>query len=198
MKNRILYPFLTLLLFSNVSGMAQVREKESVRDAGFLVMLTPQYLTIKQLRIEFDQKITGQHWLTLAPHYVQNHQRYQTHSGFGLVATYKFFLGDSPSYLGGGGQFTYHTFENYAKDAVSQLDMWLYQTKTTQYGINAVAGYYARILPHILADFYAGVGYRFASTKSTDGIKHSFGNSFFDYDKTGLLIVFGVRVGVML
>ena len=195
MKNRILYSILAFLLLSNVSGMAQIRLTETIHDGKTLIMMTPQYLMVNQLRLEIDRKISDRHWITVAPHYVQDFQQYQTHSGFGLVATYKFLYGKS-SYFGAGAQFTNHTFDNYAKDG--ELDLWLYQTKITQYGLNATVGHYFRLASHLFGDIYGGIGYRFSNTTSSDGIMHSFDNPFFSINYSGPMIVVGVRVGVML
>jgi hypothetical protein len=197
MKNRVLYGILVFLLFPNVSGMAQIRVRENIQDGKTLIMLTPQYLRVDQLRIEIDRRIADRHWITLAPHYVQNFQQYQTHSGFGLVATYKFFFGTS-SYLGGGLQFTHHTINNYARDEYINMDeVWLYKTDITQYGINAIVGRYVRLLPHLFGDIYGGFGYRYSETKSSDGINH-FGKGLLSPNYTGLTLVLGVRIGIML
>ena len=195
---RMSYYIFAFLLFSAVSGMSQVRLKEGLEDGKTLVMLTPQYLLIDEIRIEFDRKISGRHWVTLAPHYVQDIERYHAHQGFGLVATYKFLFKNYLTYLGGGAQFTHHIFDNSALDNRSGQDLWLYKAQTTRFGVNMVAGRYVRFFPYLFGDFYAGVGYRFATTTSTDGIPHSFRNNFFKYEGKGLTIVFGARVGLML
>jgi hypothetical protein len=162
-------------------------------------MLTPQYLLIDQLRIELDKRISHGRWITLAPHYVQNNRRYQTHSGFGLVAAYKYYFGDSQWYLSAGAQFTHHSLDNYVKDVEEKLDdFWLYQTKITQYGLNATGGYCFRMQNHLFGDIYGGIGYRFSTMNSSDGISRSFSNRFFELNHTGLVVVFGVRFGVVL
>ena len=222
MRNRFLYStILACLLLPNVGVWAQsssenrkiwdyergkppaqtssIVMEEKIHDGKMLVMMTPQFLLIDQLRIEIDRKIKHRHWISFAPHYVQDHKPFQTHRGLGLGATYKWFVGmESPVYIGGGLQFTRHTLENSGFDDVSKMDMWLYNTNITQYGINAVAGRYIRFFPHIFGDIYAGVGYRFSTTNTTDGKPHEFHNRFFNLAQTGFTIVVGVRFGILL
>ena len=198
MKNRILYGILVFLLLPNVSGKAQVRVSENFRDGKTLIMLTPQYLMIDQLRIEIDKRIAKQHWITFAPHYVQNHQRLKTHSGFGLAATYKFFFKESSTYIGAGAQFTHHIFNNHAWDISSESELWMFQTKITEYGANAIVGHYIRFFPHLYGDFYAGLGYRLSSTTSSDDIQHAFSNDFFTYGQKGFRVIVGFRIGILL
>jgi hypothetical protein len=174
-----------------------VRLTESIHDGKSTVMLSPQYLSINQLRIEFDQKITEGHWITLAPHYVQDMQQYKEQNGFGLVATYKYFLRKTPLYFGVGGQFTQNTYENYAFDNTSKTKLWMYQSKALQYGPNILSGSYFRVYPYLFIDLYYGLGYRFTKLSSSDGLDH-FDRSFLGYDYSGVALLFGVRIGVML
>jgi hypothetical protein len=250
--------FLAFLLLPNISGMAQsawdrqtnTREREqlfgssgrglppaqtstivldeTIHDGKYLIMLTPQYLWVNQLRIEIDRKIAHRHWVSFAPHYIQNNQQFQTHWGFGLGATYKWFVDDeSPVYIGAGLQFTRHTFENYGVDSILKAPdrpfdkeekiMWLYKTNVAQFGVNLIVGRYIRFTNHIYADIYAGFGYRMSSTRSTDDIPHEFTTSIFttpdvfilgplrnqslfeyNYANQGLVFVAGVRFGIML
>jgi len=198
MKNRILYALLAFLLFPTGSGVAQVRLRETLQDGKTLIMLTPQYLGINQLRIEVDRKMAPQHWMTFAPHYVQNLQPYQTHSGFGLVATYKFLFAGS-FYVGGGAQFTHHMLNNYTKDDLyTDADLWLYKTNVTQYGMNAVLGRYIKLYSYLFGDIYGGIGYRFSGARSSDELEHPSGVGFLGYDYVGLTCVVGIRLGIML
>jgi hypothetical protein len=173
---------------------------ESIHDGKTLVMLTPQFLMIDQLRIEIDRRIAPRHWVTFSPHYIQNNVDYQTHWGLGLGATYKWFIADdSPVYVGGGLQFTHHVLNNSALDDVSETDIWLYRTNITQYGVNVITGRYIRFTNNLYGDIYGGFGYRMSSTKSTDDwTTQEFRNRFFNLAQTGLTVVIGVRVGIML
>jgi hypothetical protein len=136
----------------------------------------------------------------VTPHYVQNFRdEYHSHWGFGLAATYKWFVGnESPIYLGAGIQFTRHNLKNSGFDDLLEADKWLYTTDIAQYGVNLVMGRYFRIFPFLFGDIYGGFGYRYSITNTTDGKPHSFSNNFFDLDRTGLTVVVGIRVGVML
>ncbi|MDR1950662.1 MAG: hypothetical protein LBP96_00350 [Bacteroidales bacterium] len=193
-------------------------EDETIHDGKTLVMLTPQFLYVKQLRIEIDKKIAHRHWLSFSPHYVQYNQEYQTHWGFGTGATYKYFINEeSPVYVGGGLQFTHHVFENSGFDDLPQADEWLYKTNITQYGINAIIGSYIRFTNRIYGDIYAGFGYRMSSTKTTDDVPHEFSTLIFtmpdsfifgpfrnkslfshNHAYQGPVFVFGIRFGIML
>jgi len=198
MKNRILYALLAFLLFPTGSGVAQIRLKETLQDGKTLVMLTPQYLRVNQFRVEVDRKITTRHWMTFAPHYVQNFQPYQMHSGFGLVATYKFLLGNT-FYIGSGLQFTHHILNNYTKDDLyTDSDLWIYKTNVTQYGMNAVLGRYYKLYTYLFGDIYGGIGYRFSGVRSSDGFDHPSEVGFLGYDYAGWTIVVGMRIGIML
>jgi len=198
MKNRFLYCILAFLMLPNVSATAQVRLMETVHDGKTLVMFTPQYLMINQLRIEIDRRLADRHWIVFAPHYIQNFQQYQRHSGLGLSVMYRFFLENSSSYIGFGPQITQHTFNNYAKDNFTQSDLWLYRTNIAQYGFNAIVGSYFRLHPHLFGDIYGGLGYRFSKSVSTDGLDHSFSNGYFSHAHTGLMVMLGIRIGIML
>jgi hypothetical protein len=225
MKKRISYSlFFAFLLFLNFSGKAQSRtanfnnsergsppaqtstivNDNAIHDGKTMVMFTPQFLMIDQIRIEIDRRIAHRHWLSLAPHYVQNNSHYQTHWGLGTVATYRWFVGrESPVYIGGGLQFTHHLLENSAYDDLSQADMQLYKTNITQFGINAIIGNYMRFYEHIYGDIYGGVGYRLSQNNSTDGKPHAFrngpiNNRIFDLGYEGWMLVIGIRVGIML
>jgi len=214
MKKRFLYNlFLASLLFSNVSGMAQsdfVRGQppaqtstvilaDNIHDGRTMIMFTPQFLMIDQFRIEIDRRLFDRHWISLAPHYVQKNTEFQTHWGIGLGATYRWFTSpESSTYYGIGFQFTHHNLENSAFDDQSERNLWLYQTKITQYGANAIVGRYIRFFPHIYGDIYGGIGYRLSQTSTSDGIHHAFKNRFFDLAYEGWMVVLGVRIGIML
>ncbi len=198
MKKRILYSLIILFCLPSVSGMAQIRVKETIHDAKSLVMLTPQYIFVKQLRLEYDRKIIGRHWVTLAPHYVQDIEPYEKHQGFGLVATYKYVLRNSSTYFGGGAQITNHTINSSAFDDASHADLWLLESKVKQYGFNIIAGRYIRLYPSLFGDIYGGFGYRISKTTSSDGTINDFGSGFLDFGYSGFMIVIGARLGIML
>jgi hypothetical protein len=214
MKNQISYNiFFAVLLFSTTSGMAQLsserglpprqtsvtREADNIHDGKTTIMLSPQFVWIDQIRIEIDRRIKHGHWISFAPHYVQNNIEYQTHWGFGLASTYRWFTGiGSTTYIGAGLQFTHHVLENSGFDVLSKTDMWLYRTNITQGGINAITGQYFRILPNIYCDIHVGIGYRLSSTKTSDGKPHEFRNRYFNLAHQGFVFVFGVRFGIML
>lgn len=198
MKLRFFIVFITVLGVTTNFVTAQNRIKENLLDGRSFVMLTPQYLAVKQFRVELDRKLIGRHWISFAPHYIQDIQQFQEHQGFGLAATYKYFLKNTNSYFGGGLQFTHHTHNHYALDQEGNTDMWMFRSTVTQYGINAVSGHYFRIYPFLFGDIYYGVGYRLANTKTSDGLFHDYNNSFFDSNYKGFMLVVGFRIGVML
>ena len=213
MKNRILHSIiLVFLCLPSTSGIAQpfserglfppqtsVQVLDNIHDGKTMVMLVPQFVLIDQIRIEIDRRIKYRHWISYAPHYVQNNSEFQTHWGAGLGATYKWFIApESPIYIGGGLQFTHHALENWAFDDLSRSRIWLYKTDITQYGINAIAGQYIRFFPRVYGDIYVGLGYRFSTTTTSDGKPHEFYNGFFNLGYQGVMFVFGLRVGIML
>jgi hypothetical protein len=214
MKKRILYSLsFALLLIPNISGMAQffherglpprqtsaINLEDDIHDGRTMVMLTPQFLLVDQIRIEIDRRLLHRHWISFAPHYVQNHTEFQTHWGFGLATTYKWFMGEeSPVYIGGGLQFTRHNLENSALDDLTQLTDLLYSTNIMQYGVNMVFGRYIRLFPHVYGDIYGGLGYRFSQTTTSDGVPHAFRNRVFDLGYEGWILVVGIRFGIML
>lgn len=197
MKRSILYSLLGVIFigFTN-SLIAQRRVIETVQDGNTLIMLTPQYLFVDQFRVEIDKKIGG-HYATFAPHYVQNVERYRTHHGFGLMIAYKYFLKKS-LYISAGFQSTAHFFASSAKDDLTSRDLQLYRSTILQYGPNFTMGSYFRLFPNFFGDLYGGFGYRLIRESSDDQLNHTYGDLRLDAEYRGLMIVMGIRFGVML
>jgi len=210
-----------VLLFSSISASAQITQRGGIRkferqhlqppanlgEGRTLIMLSPQFLWIDQFRVEVDRRINDRQWLTLAPHYVQRHSEFQSHWGFGLAATYRFFRDfESQFYVGAGLQFTHHILENTARDAHTNSAYFpMYRTNITQYGINFIMGRYFKLAPNIFTDIYIGIGYRLSHKRVNHtadelsvGAPTSFRNRFFYLDYQGFMILLGIRFGIML
>jgi len=228
MKNPILHSIVFIvLLFPSMSGMAQFITRageptfershlpppKDIHEGRTLIMLTPQFVLVDQIRIEIDRRIRDRHWISFAPHYIQNNTEFQTHWGFGLGTMYRWFRYEgSSSYFGAGLQFTHHILENTARDEFTHTDyLWLYRANITQYGINLIIGRYIQLAPNIFSDIYVGIGYRISHVRTQTiedelsvGTPTSFrnprfsNNRFLAHDYQGLMLVFGVRFGIML
>ncbi len=196
MKSKIIYGFFAFLLLATTPAIAQRRLIETRHEGKTWVMLTPQYVFIKQFRVEIDKKIADQ-WFTFAPHYVQNIEQYRKHHGFGLVLSYKYFW-KTAFYSSIGIQATQHRYKSWARDPMFHRDLDMYDSSVLQYGANLTSGVYFRMAPHLFGDIYGGFGYRLLNETSTDDINHSYGSGILSSEYKGLTLVIGIRVGIML
>lgn len=166
------------------------------------------YMFNAGIRIDYDRRIGPYSWLSLGPQFYQrdggpsqfpyiNEYDFRQITGYGLNAETRIYLQKpylpAGSYLSGGMLFQqfFAVFpDEYGMD---------YKQQNVKLGLNAMLGMQTFAKDFVFVDMYSGLGLRHSFYFTEEGkAKHYMGRNPWMYGFSGVVLLFGIRVGLLL
>jgi hypothetical protein len=203
------YFLFSIILITILTANKAEAQSDSIKNH---LMFVPHYLGFNGIRIDYERKISSNHWIQLSPElyfkeksadsdYEEDSPFFETSStlrklvGVGVNAYHKIYLGISyrkpGAYISYGASAGYFEIE-YAND---------YGSGTTSFnafpkiGGDVIIGYDIGFNKNlIMIGFYTGLGFRYSFTDD-DQIKKNFTRNMYDYAYSGNIFLIGIRIG---
>ena len=175
-------------------------------ESRHMISFVPQYLLNNGLRVDYDIRISGQHWLQFSPmvfyreNKTVNNERYydlNRLSGAGIHAYHRFYpqkgFGHSNFYFSYGIAYqNYHILY----DTTEERDRVERYSRINKYGADVIIGAYTHLQNNFILDFYAGLGLRHATLSSNAENPEEYKGMYFEYGYSGNIMLLGVRIGL--
>lgn len=189
---------ISLILFQSINAQEE--------ETSFNEVLTfhPFHLVNSGIRIDYDRKIAGNHWIQICPQFYAAEQNesndyrgYNELMGVGFSLYHRVYLGNKAPSL--GTYFSYgatisHFNMKYDEPTSSRTNATS-ETNINKFGGDIVVGYQLKAFERLIIDVYAGLGSRYADKKFTGPTQKEFNRYLYDYGYTGNVILGGVRIG---
>lgn len=176
----------------------------------------PIYMVNNGIRLNFDVHIKNNHWIEASPLFYSaykgnSNSRYETLLGGGIDISHRILLEKdyNTPYFAYGFTAQYYKL-NYSDNVwitynENDLEYMVYDDMDVDHSIlkigpYAVIGYQTLFSKMVIIDIYAGLGirksYHFSNT-SIIGFENNFNSYYGDFGYTGVMIVAGLKIGIL-
>jgi hypothetical protein len=209
-----------LLLFCIFGGaLCHAQEDNQEERKTFVFSHVPQQIFNNALRFEIDIPRNDHNWITLAPEFyfrdedfedAFDHPDYNTLIGGGIEVFFRKYIQPSSHgegfYIayGGGYRFLKINTNNYLWEETPENDLNWYRRSPANYDINyhgltakCFGGYQMKFFDYLTGDLFIGLGMRYSIEDAPEGNFLRFNENINDYGYRGLMLVGGVRFGIM-
>lgn len=176
----------------------------------------PFYMVNNGIRLNFDKHLKNNHWIEASPLFYSaykgnSNSRYETLLGGGIDVSHRILLEKdyNTPYFAYGLSVQYYKL-NYSDNVwmtfnEDNLEYMIYDDMEVDHSIlkigpYAVIGYQSLLSKMVVIDIYAGLGFRKSyhySNTSIIGFENNFNSYYGDYGYTGVMIVAGLKIGIL-
>ncbi len=220
---KILSILITGILLVNITNAQDVEYKpKQIAPAKLTLTFEPGYLFMSGLKLNLSYNAGKGNWITLSPvfygamrdtsNYIYEGDRsYHKLLGYGIELGHKVFLfHDIYGERAKGFYFKYdfkYTYFNIKKNVYAQFEnpdnSYSYRdgeenSKIGKVGGDIILGFQLSVKEKLFFDFYTGVGIRYSTFSSNTKKAYRYNTNVWDFGYTGIVPVFGVRIGVGL
>ncbi|MBS4012294.1 MAG: hypothetical protein KGZ97_00855 [Bacteroidetes bacterium] len=182
----------------------EVAEEKEVLLESKILSIVPQYFFASGLRVDFDIKITNNHWIQTAPViYVGSKmlliRDYTNAAGVGLSVYHRYYpglgYGSIPVYVAWGPGYQYTNVEYKETSGMLYLKR---NSKIHKAALDFTIGVYSGAGKTVVFDFYMGMGIRHSFINSDGSNPKKFNDFYYDYGYSGTILLLGARIGLPL
>jgi hypothetical protein len=211
------YLFLIVIILSG--GFCRAQETNLEEQKSLAISAVPQQILNNAVRFEIDFRRAGHNWITLAPEFyfrdedfedAFDHPEYNTLVGAGIEVFFRKYIQPSSHgegfYIayGGGYRFLKINTDNYLwKKTPNNGIQWYHQNLQNYdihyHGLSAkcFGGYQMKFFDYLTGDLFMGLGMRYSIEDAPEGNFLRFNENVNDYGYRGLMLVGGLRMGIM-
>lgn len=203
----LLTALLLLMLHAMPTKAQENQISEPLPYPESIISIVPQYLVMNGIRIDYDKRIGGQHWLQIAPQFYLSEKKpasdydipkFNLLLGTGLNLYHKYYPSANRTlsnvYISYG--LSWQHFNITYDEAIFNNYVERY-SNIHKMGGDVNIGVLSLLSSHIALDLYAGLGIRYAAIKSDAISPKKFDEFYSDYGYTGNIINLGFRISIL-
>ncbi len=194
----------TLFLIALVPLFVDAQDHALSDKPALMVSLVPQYAFQSGFRMDFDRPLNDRNWIQLAPMFFAGNNVEMSITtvdklgGVALHAYHRYYPDASRDrfqpYLAWGPGFQHYALDYKVRNGNVRVGK---HTNINRIGADLTLGFVSQGSA-LFFDCYAGAGIRQAYFSGDKDTGERFDDTFIDFGYSGVLLVAGVRVGVMI